>query len=101
MSYQLWLSKGREDLGYLKRAFSHYRQGNELRKKLLNYNINQDQKLFRQIKSNYSLIEYNSLDPSKFSKNLIPIFIVGMPRSGTTLVEQIISSHWQVTGPES
>jgi len=29
---------------------------------------------------------------------LIPIFIVGMPRSGTTLVEQIISSHSQVTG---
>ena len=28
----------------------------------------------------------------------MPIFIVGMPRSGTTLVEQIISSHSQVTG---
>ena len=29
---------------------------------------------------------------------LIPIFIVGMPRSGTTLIEQIISSHPSVTG---
>ena len=28
----------------------------------------------------------------------MPIFIVGMPRSGTTLVEQIVSSHSQVTG---
>ena len=39
-----------------------------------------------------------SLEPDKLSKNLMPIFIVGMPRSGTTLVEQIISSHAQVTG---
>ena len=31
-------------------------------------------------------------------KTISPIFIVGMPRSGTTLVEQIISSHSQVTG---
>ncbi len=29
---------------------------------------------------------------------MMPIFIVGMPRSGTTLVEQIVSSHSQVTG---
>ena len=34
----------------------------------------------------------------KLLKTLIPIFIVGMPRSGTTLVEQIISSHSKVTG---
>jgi len=32
------------------------------------------------------------------SEGLTPIFIVGMPRSGTTLVEQIISSHSQITG---
>jgi len=69
-----------------------------LRKKLLNYDINQDVELFKQIKSNYSRIAQNSLEPDKLSKDLMPIFIVGMPRSGTTLVEQIISSHSQVTG---
>ena len=92
------LAKACEDLGVFEQAFVHYTEGNLLRKKLLNYDINQDVELFRQIKSNYSRIEHNSLEPDKLSKNITPIFIVGMPRSGTTLVEQIISSHSKVTG---
>ncbi|MBH73817.1 MAG: hypothetical protein CMM57_09210, partial [Rhodospirillaceae bacterium] len=58
----------------------------------------QDIELFRKIKSNYPKIEKCLLEPDKLSKNLMPIFIIGLPRSGTTLVEQIISSHSQVTG---
>ena len=54
--------------------------------------------LFKQIKCNYRHIKQNTLKPNKLEKSLKPIFIVGMPRSGTTLVEQIISSHPQVTG---
>jgi len=92
------LAKACEDLGDFEQAFTHYSQGNVLRKKLLNYDINQDVELFRKIKSNYSQTAQNSLEPDKFPKNLMPIFIVGMPRSGTTLVEQIVSSHSQVTG---
>ena len=92
------LAKAYEDLGDFKKAFIHYREGNALRKKLLNYNISQDEKLFKQIKSNYQLIAKNALKSDKLEKSLMPVFIVGMPRSGTTLVEQIISSHSQVTG---
>jgi tetratricopeptide (TPR) repeat protein len=92
------LAKACEDLGDFEKAFQHYREGNVLRKKLLNYDINQDVELFKQIKSNYSRILKNSLELDKLSNNSMPIFIVGMPRSGTTLVEQIISSHSQVTG---
>ncbi len=92
------LAKACEDLGDFEQAFTHYSEGNLLRKKLLNYDINQDVELFRQIKANYSRIEQNSLEPKTMSQNLTPIFIVGMPRSGTTLVEQIISSHSKVTG---
>jgi tetratricopeptide (TPR) repeat protein len=92
------LAKACEDLGDIEKAFQHYREGNELRKKLLNYNINQDIKLFRQIKYTYPQIKQNSVKADKLLKNLIPIFIVGLPRSGTTLVEQIISSHPKVTG---
>ena len=64
----------------------------------MNYDINQDVELFKQLKSSYPKIEKNLLEPDTLSKNLMPIFIIGMPRSGTTLVEQIISSHLQVTG---
>ena len=92
------LAKACEDLGNFEQAYTHYGEGNVLRKKLLNYDINQDVELFRQIKFTYPQIEQNSLTPEKLSKNLIPIFIVGLPRSGTTIVEQIISSHSKVTG---
>ncbi len=92
------LAKAYDDLGDYEKAFIHYEEGNALRKKLLNYDINQDEELFRQIKSAYQQIEQYSLESEKFPKDLTPIFIVGMPRSGTTIVEQIISSHSQVTG---
>ncbi len=92
------LAKACEDLGNFEQAYTHYGEGNVLRKKLLNYDINNDVKLFRKIKSNYPQIVKNSLTSEKFPKSLMPIFIVGMPRSGTSLVEQIISSHSQVTG---
>jgi Flp pilus assembly protein TadD len=92
------LAKACEDLGDYEKAFVHYSEGNALRKKLLNYDINQDVELFKKIKSNYPRIVKNSLKPDKLLKNPIPVFIVGMLRSGTTLVEQIISSHSKVTG---
>ena len=76
----------------------HYNEGNALRKKLLKYNISSDIKLFKLIKSNYPAISKNSIDFNNLQTNITPIFIVGMPRSGTTLVEQIVSSHSLITG---
>ena len=46
-----------------------------------------------------SLIE-SSLQLKTNTVSHLPIFILGMPRSGTSLVEQIISSHSEVTGGE-
>jgi len=92
------LAKAYEDLGDFRQAFKHFSEGNALRKKLLGYEINQDIELFEHIKSSYEQIKKSSLENEKLEENLMPIFIVGMPRSGTTLVEQIISSHSEVTG---
>lgn len=92
------LAKACDDLENFQEAFLHYREGNMIRKRLLKYDVQQDVKLFEQLKSSYPMIEKNSLELGKISTNLMPIFIVGMPRSGTTLVEQIISSHSRVTG---
>jgi len=92
------LAKACEDLGDFKQAYAHYGEANGLRKKLLKYNIDEDLQLFRKITAAYPKIKRHSLAGDQLVKNLIPIFIVGMPRSGTTLVEQIVSSHSKVTG---
>ena len=92
------LAKACEDLEDFEQAYTHYVEGNALRKKLLQYDINVDVGLFSKLKANYPQIAPSSLTSDIVSNNLMPIFIVGMPRSGTTLVEQIISSHSQVTG---
>ena len=92
------LAKASEDMGEVEQAFKHYREGNALRKKLLNYDISQDIALFKQLKTSFPRININSLGNEHGLSQISPIFIVGMPRSGTSLVEQIISSHSEVTG---
>jgi tetratricopeptide (TPR) repeat protein len=92
------LAKMYEDMDLLDLAFTHLSEGNALRKRVLKYSIDQDKKLFEQLKKTQPLLFKNSLKRQKTPTELTPIFILGMPRSGTTLVEQIISSHSKVTG---
>lgn len=92
------LAKEHEDVNEIYEAFHYWEQGNTLRKKLLGYRIEQDKILFSNIKAAQPLILKNSLKSSLNYSGLTPIFILGMPRSGTTLVEQIVSSHSEVNG---
>ena len=92
------LANACEDLENFEQAFKHYNEGNKIRKKLLGYNISQDIKIFKQLKTSYFKIEQISKKQDIFEERPVPIFIVGMNRSGTTLIEQIISSHSQVMG---
>ena len=94
------LGKMYEDIGKFDEAFKYLSEGNALRKKLLNYSIDQDKNLFQKLKDVQPYFLENSLDLKNVSQELIPIFILGMPRSGTTLVEQIVSSHSEVIGAE-
>ena len=91
-------AKMKEDLGDLSIAFDNYVAGGELRQKLLKYNFSQDQKLFSDIKNTAPQFKDVALNLSGEAIKHTPIFILGMPRSGTTLIEQIVSSHTQVTG---
>ena len=88
------LGKAYEDLKDYKNAFENFEKANSIVKRLTKYKINDDQELFYKIKKNFTNKE---IALAKHNKSKI-IFILGMPRSGTSLVEQIISSHHQVFG---
>ena len=87
-----------EQIGKTNLSIKHIIQGNEIKRKNLKYDIKDDIKIFELIKNTFKDLDLNSLQNKRSddSKNLI--FILGMPRSGTTLVEQIISTHSNVFG---
>ena len=92
------LAKMYEDIGEIKLAFERLAEGNSHRSKLLNYSIDSDILYFRQLLSAQESLKLNTIKFKETPNNIIPFFIVGMPRSGTTLVEQIVSSHSLITG---
>lgn len=91
-------AKAYDDVADYLNAFKYYEKGNELRRKEIKYRHEEDRKLFWAIKNRSPRIREFSIPVTDVVADLNPIFIVGMPRSGTTLVEQIVSSHGDVTG---
>lgn len=91
-------AKMKEDLGDMSASFDNLVVGGALKKKLLAYDFSQDQNLFMKIKNTAPQFKDITVNLSIEAIKHLPIFIVGMPRSGTTLIEQIVSSHTQVTG---
>lgn len=88
------LGKAYEDVGDIDKSFEFLKKGNDIEKKIINYQINNDFKFLEKVKDLFENKKFDYLDVS--DKKII--FIVGMPRSGTTLTEQIISSHSKVFG---
>jgi len=87
------IGKYYEDIRDYENAYKNYFKGNKINKTIYKYDIKIHQKNFSLIKKfDYNKLTINSKVPRKI------IFIVGMPRSGTSLVESIISSHSQVFG---
>ena len=84
-----------ESLENHEKQFKFLNEANRLRKKESNYSIDKDLKRFSVIKE---LFKNPPLALKKDSSQIRPIFIVGMPRSGTSLVHQIVDSHHEVYG---
>jgi tetratricopeptide (TPR) repeat protein len=91
------LGKAWMDAGDGDRAFSHLNAGNRLKRSTLRYNADATRRWMTSIGQAFSPELMRTFagagDPSE-----TPIFIIGMPRSGTTLAEQILSSHRDVIG---
>ena len=91
------LSKANEDMDQIEESFKNLSHGNQIKRDSINYDINDEVVLFKQIKKIFNNTNKRECsDKSILKKNLI--FILGMPRSGTSLVEQIITSHSNVFG---
>lgn len=94
------LGKAHEDIGNVAKACEYYQQGNRLRKQTLDYDIAGDRERFAHIRSLFeaSMAARAEAQTPRRGDAPRPIFIVGMPRSGTSLVEQILASHSSVHG---
>ena len=84
------LAKELEDIGEYEKAFKHYSVGKSAPKAMLGYSREAEAALFNALASRFPLTD--AVQASGCQEEG-PIFIVGMPRSGTTLVDRILSSH--------
>ena len=91
------LARVYENLGDSEKLFEYLNQGNSLRKQVLNFSFNSSNNNNSYLKNIFKNLNDHNFESPK-SSQICPIFIVGMPRSGTTLLEQIISSHREVYG---
>lgn len=78
-------------------SFSHYAKGNRLKNLTYDYKPDADKKQVDEILSVFTK-DYLDTHADFGIDSTVPVIIVGMPRSGTTLTEQIVSSHPQVIG---
>jgi tetratricopeptide (TPR) repeat protein len=84
------LAKHEEDHGRHAAAFAHLAAGKRRKRASLRYSFDADLRLFEAVRA-VCTREFCSTGDGHASRE--PIFVVGMPRTGTTLVERILSSH--------
>ncbi|MCA9307741.1 MAG: sulfotransferase, partial [Phycisphaerales bacterium] len=90
------LAKACEDIGKESHAFDLLTHGNRLKRSIVGYSVERDRKLFDKVRSCFANPPFPQAETT--GDGPTPIFIVGMPRSGTSLVEQIVASHSKVFG---
>ncbi|AWL10744.1 uncharacterized protein HMF8227_00236 [Saliniradius amylolyticus] len=88
------LGKELEDIGADEQAFDAIARGGSLRRKYLKYDVAQDERILRTIRASCDNEHFARLPTGKSEAS--PIFILGLPRTGSTLVENILAAHSQV-----
>jgi tetratricopeptide (TPR) repeat protein len=91
------LGKAHMDSGNIDAAFQHWHRGNAMKRAAIDYNSDA---AARQLTSIAAVpprfADQDRIEGARLSE--VPVFVVGMPRSGSSLVEQIIASHPDVHG---
>jgi tetratricopeptide (TPR) repeat protein len=97
ISIHFALGKAYLDINDPERAFRHFVAGNRHKRGSFDYDGEATGRWMARIREIFTPERFAGLAGSG-EPSTLPFFVVGMPRSGTTLIEQIISSHPQVTG---
>ncbi|PCJ45562.1 MAG: sulfotransferase family protein [Gammaproteobacteria bacterium] len=92
------LAKENDDLDNFELSFRYLKQGATARRSQMSYDVQADLKINQGISRCYQKSIFEDLNSEKSSghDSYEPIFIIGLPRTGTTLVERILSSHTDV-----
>tara|TARA_E500000178_G_scaffold25250_1_gene23262 strand:+ start:3949 stop:5517 length:1569 start_codon:yes stop_codon:yes gene_type:complete len=88
------IGKENEDLGNWPEAFSAFTQGARARRETVEFNEADETAMFEAIKETYTA-HWLANCPAG-AEDPAPIFVLGQPRTGTTLIERVITSHSQV-----
>ena len=86
------LAKAHEDLGDYAASWRHLRAANGLERSRLRYDVARDRRMMDRLIAGFPDVEPILPDTTGES----PIFVIGLPRTGTTLLERILGSHSQV-----
>ena len=95
--FRFALGKAYEDRRDYDRAWHYYHSGNQLQRTQIQYDLNEFELRQSKIMEVFSQ-EFLAERSGQGCQAADPIFIVGLPRSGSTLIEQILASHSQVEG---
>ncbi|MCP5002397.1 MAG: tetratricopeptide repeat protein [Planctomycetes bacterium] len=93
------LGKAFENIHNYDKAFDYYSKGNRVKRASYAYSISEDKEFIKKLISAFDR-EFFVTYSKQVDYETGPIFIVGMPRSGTTLIEQILSCHKQVSAAD-
>jgi predicted Zn-dependent protease len=97
LHFEFSLAKALEDIGSYDESFVHYARGNAIRRGLHRFSAEENAHYVSRSKRQCTA-DFFASRKSAGAQSTAPIFIIGLPRAGSTLLEQILSSHSLVEG---